>query len=523
MILKKPYAFLIRKFKIIHLIMSSLMIYLAFKTSHILSYLKEYISSSVILRENASNYFNSLMFLSVIIIVAFSFVIYWLLKHKEKPRLTYMITIVGYIFIIIVFYNSFSLLKTLETEIVVSKTIRLWKDLLNIALYYQYVIIFIMLIRGLGFNIKQFDFKKDLEELDIETKDNEEFEFILDTNNNKISRNIRKRLRHLRYFFIEHKFIITMLLSIIGTFVIILLAINIFITGKIYKENESFRSKNNIITITDSYTTNLTSQRKYITNNNNMYIIIKMKINSPSNTKTKLTITDFRLLLDNKKYFPVIKHCLAISDIGNCYNKQNITNKSKEYILMYQIPSNTKYKKIMLEYVDEINITNIGIESKYKKIKLHPSNIDKVIETNTNKINEIMSINNNFIKNTSITITNYNIASKFTHTYNKCSNNVCIPYNEVILTNNIGVNPKTILKLNIVYNSDMSINKFIEKYAVLKYKIADKEYSSNITNKTPSTATDTLYLEVNNNVLLSNVMYLEFNIRNNKYIYYLKS
>ena len=42
--------------------------------------------------------------------------------------------------------------------------------------------------RATGFDIKKFDFAKDLEELDIETKDNEEFEVNLELETDKYQR-----------------------------------------------------------------------------------------------------------------------------------------------------------------------------------------------------------------------------------------------------------------------------------------------------------------------------------------------
>ena len=50
---------------------------------------------------------------------------------------------------------------------------------------------FIHLGRACGFNLKQFDFKKDLEELQIDTSDYEEVELTLGKNNYIIARFFR--------------------------------------------------------------------------------------------------------------------------------------------------------------------------------------------------------------------------------------------------------------------------------------------------------------------------------------------
>ena len=77
MILRKPYAFLIKRFRLIHIVMSFMMVYLAYKTGEAVKYFNDYISSDVILKSQASNYFNTIMFVIVILIVAFSAVVYY--------------------------------------------------------------------------------------------------------------------------------------------------------------------------------------------------------------------------------------------------------------------------------------------------------------------------------------------------------------------------------------------------------------------------------------------------------------
>ena len=174
MILRKPYAFLIKKFRLIHIVMSFMMVYLAYKTGVAVKYFNDYISSDVILKSQASNYFNTIMFVIVILIVAFSAVVYYLLRYKKKPRMTYLVIIIGYLFSLVIFYNSFSVFKELETTILEAKTIRLWRDLLTFCLYYQYIMTVIMLMRGLGFDIKKFNFTKDLHDLKLEEQDSED-------------------------------------------------------------------------------------------------------------------------------------------------------------------------------------------------------------------------------------------------------------------------------------------------------------------------------------------------------------
>ena len=86
MILRKPYAFLIKKFKIIHLILSLLMIYVAYKINSILNFIYDYINN--IANVNiASSYINFILFLAVVFIIIISLILYILMRYKKKPKL----------------------------------------------------------------------------------------------------------------------------------------------------------------------------------------------------------------------------------------------------------------------------------------------------------------------------------------------------------------------------------------------------------------------------------------------------
>ena len=63
MILRRPYAFLIKHFRLIHLILFILFAYITLKANNILSFFKEYINVNGNIEVIASNYINSLIFL----------------------------------------------------------------------------------------------------------------------------------------------------------------------------------------------------------------------------------------------------------------------------------------------------------------------------------------------------------------------------------------------------------------------------------------------------------------------------
>ena len=69
MILRKPYAILIKNFKLIHIILAIFMGYLFYKTNMVLSFLNEYLSSvaTTISSDVTSSLFGPLLIISLII------------------------------------------------------------------------------------------------------------------------------------------------------------------------------------------------------------------------------------------------------------------------------------------------------------------------------------------------------------------------------------------------------------------------------------------------------------------------
>ncbi|MDD2505678.1 MAG: hypothetical protein PHF21_05395, partial [Bacilli bacterium] len=53
-----------------------------------------------------------------------------------------------------------------------------YRDFFIILSLPQYYFLIMSIIRGIGFDVRKFNFTKDLEELEIKSEDDEEFEFV---------------------------------------------------------------------------------------------------------------------------------------------------------------------------------------------------------------------------------------------------------------------------------------------------------------------------------------------------------
>ena len=178
MILKKPYAFLIKYFKVIHGILAILYIYLAFKTSSLLNYYNAFISRTVG-SSNAINYISKFPFFIIILTFIICIILYILMNYKKKPKTLYALLVLIYIAVFVVISMSYKGLEIIYSNVLESKTTLLYRDLLRITLIFQYISIVFITIRAIGFDIKKFNFSEDIHTLDIDINDDEEVELVI--------------------------------------------------------------------------------------------------------------------------------------------------------------------------------------------------------------------------------------------------------------------------------------------------------------------------------------------------------
>ena len=360
MILRRPYAFLIKNFRLIHIILFILFSYITFKANNILNFFKEYINNNGNIEVIASDYVGASIFISVVLIIAISVIIFLLMRYKQKPRLFYIVLVVISIISSMAFVYLHGSIKNLETSIELARTIRLLRDLSRFHFYMLFITCIPILIRGLGFDIKKFDFNKDLHELKLEAKDNEEVEVTLDLSSDEVKRTGRKVTRELKYYYFENKLFIDIILGVIGIILILIFPFNKFILKGNLSEGGTLSTSNFNIRVNESYI----SDRNRISKDNS-YLILKVELKGKTN-KYKLNLDEFILEGRKNDYVPSMKYYNYFTDLGIGYkNRELSTDEYKEYLLIFNIKNEDKKYKFKLNY--------IGSD---RKIKLSPEVID---------------------------------------------------------------------------------------------------------------------------------------------------
>jgi len=507
MILKKPYAFLIKHFKLIHLLLTGLYVYLAFYISSISNFYNGFIKGTVG-KINAINYISNTPYIVIAISIVICLILFILMNYKKKPKLLYLILILLYIVVYSLIFITSNGLNIIYNSVLDTRTTLLYADLLKIIILFQYGSIVMTTIRAIGFDIKKFNFSEDIHELDIDVTDDEEVELVMGVNSHKLTQKINRRIREFKYYYAENKIFVLVMLGIFILVGLSTITINKTVVNKVYKQNEIFESDNFKMQITDSYITNKTYNGQPI-NTENIFLIIKLSI-QPTKTVMNLNTSNLLLKINDNSYTITKKYYSYFKDLGTGYKDQNI-NSAKNYIFVYQISKD--------EIEEDKQIIYTG-STKELKVDLSPINLDENTETKEYNLTETIDFSNSILSGSSYQISKYEINNKYTYNYTFTINGKEHPGKKYITSPN---NTILYLELTSTFNINTTNYDFIKDYGSIKYSINGTEYTSEKSNdKTPGNYDKGIYLEVDKNIEKAENIWLELNIRNIKYKYILK-
>ena len=181
MILRKPYAFLIKHFKLIHIMMFLMLGYLVFPLRKLYIFFQGYAKTNnfTYINNMARTYISSIMIVFVIIIIVLSIAIYLLMHKKEKPVFFYRILIIYSLIVLFFLIYAYNFFLDLDIEMHEPLEIMIMRDISLFLYYINFFYVLFCMIRGVGFDIKKFSFDKDIQELHLEESDDEEYELNL--------------------------------------------------------------------------------------------------------------------------------------------------------------------------------------------------------------------------------------------------------------------------------------------------------------------------------------------------------
>lgn len=525
MILRKPYALLIKHFKLIHIIISVFMAYLIYKTNNVYKFFNAYVKSGWLsLNETElASYIGPLIYWSIAIIIILSIIVFILMKFKNKPKLYYLLTPIIYMLILILFIITNSTMTTALTDVINPVTRRILRDLLLLSMGIQFGFVIFSMFRAIGFDIKKFNFKQDIADLQIEELDNEEIEVNIEIDKHKIKRSINRKIRNSKYIFLENKFILYLIISIFIVLISLSFIFNRFIINPTYKEGEIVELTGYNFIVNKSYITNKDYQGNII-NKNNKYILVDLSIINKIVDNT-FNIDKLTLLINDTSYLPVTNIYQNFLDLGNGYKDQKLgTNNPNNYYVVFKIPNTVKINKAVLRYLNKIEYDKNNNEIyKYKKIKLNLIDDDNIINIDKN-LGEKTIINDNSIK-----INEYSLNEEFNYNYKLCvSSSNCTNNSKYVVPKS---NNTTILRLVVdgelkssVNSSIKNMSHYFSTFGSIKYVKDGKTYRQKKLNNLVSNTFNgkEILLEVTNEVKNVDKLNFEITHRNIKYSFKLK-
>lgn len=523
MVLRKPYKFFIKYFRLFHLILATMVVYSLIRISHVISFINKFTNSDYALKTITVDEFNSLYNIVDIIIPIFtillSIILLVVMTIKKKPNKFYAYSTLTSIALFAMTLHGRSTMLDLTTTWLSRGRLESIVDLYVFVIIACAALVAISLARAIGFNISRFDFNSDLLQFELSEEDNAEFEVALNFDVIEIKRNMQKRQRYFKYFLKENKSTIVWSIAIIVGFVG-LYGLYTFSKNRIKSQPITTLSMVGDVgfIVNETYIIDKSPNGKEIPDNLNL-VVLDVTLKNSSKRILKLNPGLLSLTIGEDVYGRKLTYGNYVSDLGTVFYNEDIRGQSEEKkLFVFAVPKNNISNKMYL------GISNYGNLTYYK---LKPTRIetkDKVVKA---KLNEEINFEGSTVGNSKIKITGFDVKYQIEVPYKfKNLNSV-----ETLVPNYRGNVDKAILKIVTNYSFDKTsttktLQGLINRYGYIEYVIGDKTYTidndikeiKSVKAKVPNT----YYFEVDASLLKADKIILGFRLRNADYKYYLK-
>lgn len=533
MILRKPYAFFIKHFRLIHIILAVLVCYSAYRTKLVMDFFNSYAASiiNVIGQDLTGTLLYGIIYLLPLLIILFTTTIMTVMIAKKKPFPFYIINILIFIYSFVILQVAKSTLLSMELAMIDIRTVRLVRDLITVSFLAQVVSAIIFIVRGTGFNLQKFGFKQDLQDLAIEEEDREEFEVEVNIDKNKLQRRIHRFFRFAKYTYKENRLAVIIMSTIVVITTGILIYVGVQSSETKMGYNQYFTGNRFTISLLDSYITD-TDFKGNVIEEDYSYIILKIKVKNNTPTNASLDLATTKIVIGNYSYTPISVNRDSFIEFGEIYEGEEIANEYVLKTLLYRIPKQLINEKMIFYFVDKTNLQKNGL-FKRTFVNLTLKDLDQNLETTNNNMTETIDFKDSVIEGYQLNISSFDIQKQYQLNYNFCIKEDCYPSYEYLKPSATSNYDKAILKItgtltkgdNIIRDV-YDVYDFLERFGTLSYTIGDKTYLQNVNFKevTPKrvSAQNTYYLEVKEEVLQAEHINLSFKIKNKIYQYALK-
>lgn len=518
MILRKPYAFLIKNFRKINLVLLALIIFILWKDLNLYSFIKDYIQTGIYntMLDSINNYVNIVSILSLLFIFIISGVLAYLLKYKNKPYLAYVLILINnLITFVLTIYTKYYFTTTTIGEFDLTSLL-IVRDLIFISTIPYYPIIFLLVIRSIGIDLKKFGFGEDKDFININEEDREEVEVDVSFDRDKWIREVKSKIRFTKYFFLEHKFSV----SVISVLVIIFALFNIyryaFVENKVYKPNQNINKNGYSMVVNNTYITN----RDYtgnIIDDKMSYLVLETTITNQTSYTREFDANRFYLYIDDSYYLPTDRFNNYFLDMGTLYKKGKKlkAGETQTLLFVFEIKKPKDDSNFLLTYQTS------NVHKNATRIRIKVVDISRFITKATSKLGENLEVPINLNKKWNFNIPNYQVTDSIYYRYGECNATGNCPIYEANLTNKEN---KTILyfRFDVTDENKTNFLSFLSKYGKVRYTINGVTKEQKIKYQISKYRGNYVYLEVSNELKNATNIELCFTVRSYQYFYKLK-
>ena len=503
MVFKKPYAFLVKYFKLINFILAVFMGIILYRVSLLHQVLDDIYTSTLSNYSSLQSiYLGFSTYLFLIIECLLLAIVIVLLKKKNKPLRDYLIGVLYLIILVVFFFSVSSLFLKLDSVVIDPASLKVYSDISLLIMFPAFYLIFVFSIIAIGFNLKKFNFTKDIIELKKEEDDNEEIELVFAKDTYKYKRGIRRYIREMKYYISENRLYVYIILGIVGISLFsTVLGMNIFNTSKV-KVNETFVAGAFSYNVGNAYES---KQDLYGVDIKNgfKFVVVNVNVRNNLNISSRIDFDRIRLFYGDEYVYANNYYNSSFSDLGTPYNNELLAvGENVDYIFIFKVPESYKSNKYTLKFYDKNVYVEEEINADYKVVKIKSTKLDTKINTVNMKLKELSVFDKKLYGNSNLIINSYDVVSSYKYKDGNLTKLVTPKDSNstlLVIDYNLKIDKNSLMLKHIKKDRD-----FFKNFIKITYDINDK-------SKTIK-STDILNLSVENKVFIN----VPFNFRNAK-------
>lgn len=531
MIIKKPYGFLIKHFKIIHLLLLVPSVYLLFKFNDISTFFQTFVAHNYKTIEVASagNYITLLTYIAIIVMILANGIIFLLMKSKKKSTIVYASSLIYYIVLFVLSVIFYSAIGSIYTNTLDKTLVNFLKDVAGFAPLPSYIFLVMYAIKGIGFNFKTMRFDNNLD-LHVEDEDEEEIELKINSDGYTTKRLIVHYLRELKYYILENKFVFTCF----GLVAIIAIGIGIYMNVEVYNKNyrlyQAFVLDSFSMSVKESYITNVDYSGKII-KEDKYFVALKIAITNLSAEDLAIDSSNFRLYIGKDYVFPSYDRSSRFIDVGKNYQGNTIASQSTaDYVFVYELSKEQLKTQYQIRILSDLQVKAGELTPAYKLINIRPTNILKTESLGEAEVGNDIILKDTTLGNTVLKVKSVKFQNAYVYEGQSCIGVDKCQTGKYTLVASPG---KTLMVIEDDIKWDETtpyyinqITNFYGDFTTVKYKykslLYDNEYTSEVVNVRPETLKNAKVYEVSNMIQTASKVDLNIKIRNKTYTIHIK-